>query len=147
MPIVVVFGDSHYKRYKKVSSEVCTSLRLLKNASINGFWHVTIKDKNTKKFKEIPKIDIYKPVIIGNVNSCFYCENKVKKGSITKDHFYPKSKGGLLTVYCCFRCNQFKKDYTPEVWLTVLNSIYKKTVALKVFNNVKTLCERIDYPL
>lgn len=39
-------------------------------------------------------------------------------GQLTADHFQPKTKGGAddlaNLLYCCFRCNQYKRDYWPS---------------------------------
>lgn len=49
----------------------------------------------------------------GNPNKCYYCGNLEK---CTKDHFYPKSKGGKLMVYACKVCQGSKKDLDPTDW-------------------------------
>lgn len=50
---------------------------------------------------------------LGNDEECFYCD----KYADTKDHFYPKSLGGKLTVFCCKKCNQDKANLIPKHWL------------------------------
>jgi len=50
----------------------------------------------------------------GNKHKCYYCGNEEP---CTKDHFYPKSKGGRLCVYACGICQASKKDLHPLEWL------------------------------
>ena len=52
----------------------------------------------------------------GNKYKCYYCGNIEK---CTKDHFYPKSKGGRFTVYACQLCQCSKKDMCPTEWASV----------------------------
>jgi hypothetical protein len=53
---------------------------------------------------------------------CFYCGLNVLKKSITRDHLKPRSKGYPLTpencVLCCHWCNQRKKDFFLDEWLS-----------------------------
>ena len=52
--------------------------------------------------------------------ACEYCgvHETDSGGLLTIDHFRPVGKGGDDSVenlvYCCFRCNQYKRDYWPE---------------------------------
>jgi len=52
--------------------------------------------------------------------ACEYCgvHETDAGGLLTIDHFHPASKGGDddldNLVYCCVRCNQYKRDYWPE---------------------------------
>lgn len=48
------------------------------------------------------------------MGKCCYCERVDK---LTKDHFYPKSKGGATIVMACARCNFLKGDMLPEDWI------------------------------
>ena len=51
--------------------------------------------------------------------ACQYCgvHEEDAGGELTIDHFRPQSKGGESSLdnllYCCIRCNQYKKDYWP----------------------------------
>lgn len=51
--------------------------------------------------------------------SCGYCgvSDEEAGGQFTVDHFIPKSDGGddqdENLVYCCFRCNLYKSDFSP----------------------------------
>lgn len=38
--------------------------------------------------------------------------------AFTRDHLYPKSKGGVKWYPCCKACNHVKADLTPEEWDT-----------------------------
>ena len=55
----------------------------------------------------------------GNRFKCWYCGNEER---CTKDHFYPKSKGGTVTVYACLICQYSKKDLHPLDWLDYIKS-------------------------
>ncbi len=57
---------------------------------------------------------------LGSKNKCWYCG---EEGRTTKDHFYPKCKGGRLMVYSCPRCNLEKSDMTPKQWIKYLDSL------------------------
>jgi len=43
---------------------------------------------------------------------CVYCSRTNVK--LTRDHWIPKSKGGIDIVPACFECNQAKKDKMPH---------------------------------
>lgn len=40
-----------------------------------------------------------------------------------KRSFFPKSKGGKLTVWCCESCQTLKKNLTPEEFIVKIKSI------------------------
>lgn len=55
----------------------------------------------------------------GDGEYCTYCEREMVAYSAThptRDHVFPKSKGGVKTVWCCTKCNQAKGDMLPEEW-------------------------------
>jgi hypothetical protein len=47
---------------------------------------------------------------------CSYCGIWIHEKKVTRDHVYPKSKGGLIKTPCCIRCNQSKEDRKPIEW-------------------------------
>lgn len=53
---------------------------------------------------------------------CPYCERTILFDSFdpsrtpSRDHHYPRSRGGQQVVWCCEACNQAKGDMTPEEW-------------------------------
>lgn len=50
---------------------------------------------------------------------CYYCDGSIGRGNKTKDHVYPRSKGGTLPdnfVWACNKCNHHKGDKTLEEW-------------------------------
>jgi len=57
-------------------------------------------------------------VIWRDSNTCQYCSKKMLSSELTMDHVLPKSRGGDNTwtnlVTCCKKCNQKKRDRTPE---------------------------------
>lgn len=73
---------------------------------------------------------------------CYYCKTKIKYEEITRDHFFPKSKGYTLfknKVFACRFCNsskghksieEFRESVLYIIQTKVLNehklSIYKR---------------------
>lgn len=52
---------------------------------------------------------------------CSYCGRFVLEKHITKDHVWPKSKGGLIKTPSCLGCNIAKEDKKPiefAIWAT-----------------------------
>lgn len=47
---------------------------------------------------------------------CSYCGIVLPSRRLTKDHIYPKSRGGCITTPCCNACNQAKGDKKPIEW-------------------------------
>ena len=51
---------------------------------------------------------------------CWYCGHPllnsmpIRDRSKTKDHVYPRSRGGTVTVKACQLCNRAKRDQTLE---------------------------------
>ena len=51
---------------------------------------------------------------------CFYCDRETQTqtqncGTLrTRDHFWPRSKGGTQCVIACRRCNEMKGDQLPN---------------------------------
>lgn len=44
---------------------------------------------------------------------CSYCGMWVHEKRLTRDHVYPKSKGGLIKTPACGPCNEYKEDMLP----------------------------------
>ena len=62
--------------------------------------------------------------------SCQYCGSKK---NLTIDHVIPRSRGGLNSwknmVTCCFRCNSYKGDKTPqEAGMTLKTKPYEPNI-------------------
>ena len=71
--------------------------------------------------KKKTKMSLFKGRTVLSFNKCYYCgEEGTEEAQLTKDHFYPESKGGRLKVQACYSCNQEKKDMTPEEWISYL---------------------------
>jgi 5-methylcytosine-specific restriction endonuclease McrA len=68
---------------------------------------------------------ILKGVVLGNKHKCWYC-GSTSTTVMTKDHFWPKSKGGKLMVYCCVRCNTQKGSKTPLQWARYIETHLQK---------------------
>jgi hypothetical protein len=51
---------------------------------------------------------------------CAYCKRPMsmtKPGLLpTRDHVWPRSKGGKYTIWACYDCNHIKGAMTPEEW-------------------------------
>lgn len=41
----------------------------------------------------------------------------------TRDHIHPKSRGGKMTVWACWRCNNLKGDMTEQQWIAYLAAL------------------------
>lgn len=52
----------------------------------------------------------------GKYVQCSYCGIFIHYRAITRDHVYPKSKGGILKTPACEKCNIRKKDMLPIEW-------------------------------
>lgn len=69
-------------------------------------------------------------------SKCRYCRREFNDSiEKTKDHVIPVSKFGLdrkeNRVPCCYDCNQWKDDKTPEQWMKELQAIIKKEKKIK----------------
>lgn len=47
---------------------------------------------------------------------CSYCGKFIHEKKLTRDHVWPKSKGGLIKTPSCLSCNIAKEDMTPIQW-------------------------------
>jgi hypothetical protein len=47
---------------------------------------------------------------------CSYCGCEIPEKQVTRDHVYPKSKGGIIKTPCCINCNIIKEDMKPIEW-------------------------------
>lgn len=54
---------------------------------------------------------------------CSYCGEFLPTKKISRDHVYPKSRGGQLTTPACYRCNETKADMLPIEWALKINNI------------------------
>lgn len=68
----------------------------------------------------------FAPATLNNTNlflrdnyTCVYCHEEFTHGYLTRDHVYPKSKGGKdiwpNVVTACQRCNHMKADLEPRI--------------------------------
>ena len=59
-----------------------------------------------------------KAIILRDKSCCQYCGKAVGKRTLSLDHILPVSRGGkniyTNVVVCCFTCNNFKGNRTPE---------------------------------
>ncbi len=90
--------------------------------------------------------------LITSRTQCYYCKGVLTDENRTKDHIWPKSKGGKLSrdnkVYACRRCNKSKGNSTLEEWLEQLKVLEKTKKNKKVWENrltvIGTLYSLID---
>jgi 5-methylcytosine-specific restriction endonuclease McrA len=47
---------------------------------------------------------------------CSYCGVFIHEKALTRDHVYPKSRGGLIKTPACLSCNIAKEDMSPIEW-------------------------------
>lgn len=63
---------------------------------------------------------------------CYYCKTKIKYEDITRDHFFPKSKGTTLfqnKVFACRFCNSSKGHKSIEEFReSILNKIQTQVI-------------------
>ncbi len=56
--------------------------------------------------------------------NCPYCgvlmDSGGKQNARTRDHFYPLSRGGKVTIFACRKCNEDKASLSPTEWLAAL---------------------------
>jgi len=83
---------------------------------------------------------------------CYYCRDSLNDHNRTKDHIWPKSKGGTLhrdnKVYACRRCNKSKGNLTLTEWLEQLKNLKRTEKNKKLWKNrltiIATLYSLID---
>lgn len=47
---------------------------------------------------------------------CSYCGIFLPPRQITRDHVFPKSRGGVFTTPACYSCNEKKANKLPIEW-------------------------------
>jgi 5-methylcytosine-specific restriction endonuclease McrA len=52
----------------------------------------------------------------GGTVQCAYCGLFISAKEVTRDHVYPRSKGGYSTAPACRPCNEAKIDLRPIEW-------------------------------
>jgi len=78
----------------------------------------------------------------GNKDKCYYCG---KAEECTKDHFYPKSKGGKYLVWACHLCQRHKSNLLPSEWLEKIErDRMPNEVKKRISTAVNGLIERLD---
>lgn len=65
--------------------------------------------------------------------SCSYCGRFMSARDITRDHTYPKSRGGLQTTPSCLRCNELKADSLPIAWAIRYSRVIDVNGSMSVF--------------
>lgn len=75
--------------------------------------------------------------------TCKYCETNLFSNyeEWSLDHFYPKSKGGISSIenllFTCKRCNNIKKDMTPEDFINMLTLRLSTNASFFYFDNTE----------
>lgn len=54
---------------------------------------------------------------------CSYCGKFLITKQISRDHIYPKSRGGTMTTPSCYQCNERKANLLPIDWAQKLSTI------------------------
>jgi 5-methylcytosine-specific restriction endonuclease McrA len=74
--------------------------------------------KPTPSKRSIFNYPTHRVVLVRDKFRCQYCNTKLSFGASTKDHVFPRSRGGkdtlLNVVAACKACNGRKADRTPE---------------------------------
>lgn len=75
---------------------------------------------------------------------CSYCGIFFPNRLITRDHVYPKSKGGQFTSPACYPCNEAKADTLPIEWAIKSSetSVVANTSAFQAENTSSNLVSR-----
>ena len=74
---------------------------------------------------------------------CFYCRELLTDLNRTKDHVWPKSKGGILSkknkIFACRRCNRSKGNLTLQEWLEKLTSLKRTKKSEKMWIKIELI--------
>lgn len=74
---------------------------------------------------------------------CFYCGIPIFSETRTRDHVFPRIKGGILCngnkVWSCKKCNSYKGNFTIPEFCDKL----KKMIGMKRYESKKELFEKI----
>jgi len=69
------------------------------------------------KHRKVPKTVSFHKLCLIFENTCQICYEKFDRHELTREHIFPKGKGGTQDVenisLTCLRCNQAKKDIYP----------------------------------
>jgi 5-methylcytosine-specific restriction endonuclease McrA len=83
---------------------------------------------------------------------CMYCTREFPPQKLTRDHIYPKSRGGKdrweNVVAACKRCNQHKADQTPEeakMQLVALPYAPNNAEYLALINSRRILGDQMEF--
>lgn len=83
-----------------------------------------------EKFPQKKKWKTFGNTEQSNEFQCFYCNDRLNDFNRTVDHIIPKAMGGILSndnkVFACKRCNQFKADTDPEMFLGMVKFLTKQ---------------------
>jgi hypothetical protein len=86
-------------------------------------------------------VGIYQNKVIGTKGVCFYCE---EKKHTNKDHFVPRSVGGVLIVISCIDCNSRKSNLNPFMWIQLVKiADYPAAKKEKIISNTEKLIDVI----
>jgi 5-methylcytosine-specific restriction endonuclease McrA len=73
------------------------------------------------RYRKVPQkrhIVTRRNIFARDLNACQYCARVFPSSKLTLDHVLPRSRGGKDTwenlVTCCYPCNHWKADFTPE---------------------------------
>lgn len=79
---------------------------------------------------------------IGDKNKCTYCG---KEELCTRDHFFPKSRGGRILVWACRECNYHKQNLMPKAWIdgVIYHGVWSKNKKERIINSVQELISEL----
>ncbi len=82
----------------------------------------------------------------GHKEKCYYCG---QPEICTKDHFYPKSRGGNVIIWACAVCQGSKKDMMPEEWVVYVKNhvAFTPEIKVRIENCVYSLIRRFKVQL
>lgn len=100
-------------------------------------------------------LSVYESKTLGDKH-CWYCGTWLFDGIRTKDHFWPRSRGGRLKVQCCRNCNGMKDHRTPLAFIAFINELKASNTAKyscfeegfnRIINATQTLWDRVKWSI
>jgi hypothetical protein len=99
-------------------------------------------------------LSIYENRTLGG-DHCWYCGDWLFEGIKTKDHFWPKSRGGRLMVRCCKNCNGMKGHMTPLIFIAYVKELKAENPAKqnlfprfdRIIHATQTLWDRVRWSI
>lgn len=80
---------------------------------------------------------------------CFYCSKEINKATRTRDHVFPRIKGGTLCdgnkVWSCQECNSYKSNYTVLEFRDILNKMMEREKYANKSEYLKGILVKVEF--